>query len=198
MSFFIRKFSKKNLPTVVPHPSPARLLRSLALAPLLKNPGYASDHIVYVSLYISRYPSVRNTHFPWICIFFLLFLFKIFPKIHPKCAPDRSISISKMQKLPRVGGGTPPPTPSPHSGASRPRLRFPSIVDNLAPPTKKFLRTALVPVTPSVHFAKLKSPGWGTSICMHNYWVCAARETPIFAVWYTKVGSGTPIVSSLV
>ena len=62
--FFYTQIFKKNLPTVVPHPSPARSLRSLALAPLLKNPGYASDHILYVSLYISRYPSVRNTHFP--------------------------------------------------------------------------------------------------------------------------------------
>ena len=34
-------------------------------------------------------------------------------------------------------GGHSPPTPSPRSGASRPRLRFPSnIVDNLAPPGK--------------------------------------------------------------
>ena len=32
-----------------------------------------------------------------------------FPKkIHPKCAPDRSYSISKMQKLLRLGGGTLP------------------------------------------------------------------------------------------
>ena len=38
-------------------------------------------------------------------------------------------------------GGHPPLTPSPRSGAS---LRFLSnIVDNLAPPRKKFLRTAL-------------------------------------------------------
>ena len=36
----------KNLPTVVPHHFPARSLRSLALAPC--NPGYASNHIVYV------------------------------------------------------------------------------------------------------------------------------------------------------
>ena len=64
-------------------------------------------------LYISRYLSVRNTHFPWICIFFLLFYSNFFQKIHPKCAPDRSISISKMQKAPWCGRGTPPPTPSP-------------------------------------------------------------------------------------
>ena len=78
-------------------------------------------------------------------MYFLLTSFiEHFPlKIHPKCAPDRSILISNMQKLPRVGGGTPPPTPSPRSGASRPRLLPPSIVDNLAPPPrKKFLRTA--------------------------------------------------------
>ena len=60
-----------------------------------------------------------------------------------------------MQKLPRVGGGGgghPPPTPSPRSGASRPRLLSPSnIVDNLAPPPppgKKILRTALGSVAP--------------------------------------------------
>ena len=49
-----------------------------------------------------------------------------FPKkIHPKCAPDRSISISKMQKLLRLH---PPPRPSP-----RPRLRFPYNIANLTP-----------------------------------------------------------------
>ena len=76
------------------------------------------------ALYISRYHSVRHTHFPRICIFFLLFLLKIFQKIHPKCASDCSISISKMQKLPRVGGGTHPRL------LSTPRI----FVDNLAPP----------------------------------------------------------------
>ena len=79
----------------------------------------------------------------WICKFFLPFFIEISQQFHPKCAPDRSISISKMHKLPRVGGGTvggghPPPTPSPRSGASRPRLLFPSnILDNLAPPPGK-------------------------------------------------------------
>ena len=50
---FIHKSSTtKNLPTVgegggggTPHPPPARSLRSLALVPLLKNPGYASEYL---------------------------------------------------------------------------------------------------------------------------------------------------------
>ena len=47
-----------------------------------------------------------------------------FPKkIHPKCAPDRSISISKMQKLLRLGGGT-PPSPLPPLGRFAPSLAF--------------------------------------------------------------------------
>ena len=75
-------------------------------------------------------------------MYFILtfFILKISQKFHPNCAPDRSISISKMQKLPRMGGGPPPPppTPSPRSGASRPRLLSPShILDNLAPPPGK-------------------------------------------------------------
>ena len=86
--------------------------------------------------------------------FLLTFLLKISHRFLPKCAPDRSISISKMQKLPRVGGGG--ATPSPRSGASRPRLLFPSNIDNLAPPPpgKKFLRYGLV--CGSLKFKQLK------------------------------------------
>ena len=72
-------------------------------------------------------------------MYFLLTFFINFPpkKSTSKCAPNRSISISKMQKLPRVGGGGGDSHTLP-SGALRPRLRFPSnIVDNLAPPRNK-------------------------------------------------------------
>ena len=142
MSFWYANFQKSPYrgPTPFPH-SVASLPR---FGPLLKNPGYASDHIVYVC----------SLHFPLICIFFLLFYSNFSKKIHPKYAPDRLISISKMQKLPSCGReGTPPPTtspPPPPSPARAPRaffLRFPSNnVDNLAPPPprKKFLRTALI------------------------------------------------------
>ena len=63
-----------------PHNSPTRALRSLALAPCWKLLAMPVIILFMFALYISRYPSVRNTHFPWICIFFLLFLFKISPK----------------------------------------------------------------------------------------------------------------------
>ena len=87
---------------------------------LLKNPWLCTSDSYYgfnvCSLHFPLSYSVRNTQFPWICIFFFTFFIENFlNKIHQKCAPDRSISISKMQKLPRVGGGTPPP-PLPHKG----------------------------------------------------------------------------------
>ena len=95
------------------------------------------------ALYISRCHSVRNTHFPWICNFFLLFTDNFPKKIHPKCAPDRSISISKMQKLLRLGGGTPPSQTLPPLGRFAPSLAFSLQYCKSCPPTKKFLRTAL-------------------------------------------------------
>ena len=118
--FLIHKCSKISLPWSHTLPQLGRF------APSLWPRCYASDHIVYVcSLHFPLSYSIRNTHFPWICIFFLLSLLKIFQKIHPKCAPDRSISIPKMQKLPRVGGGTPPSHTLPTLGRFAPSLAFP-------------------------------------------------------------------------
>ena len=50
--------------------------------------------------------------------------------------------ICKSSLVWEGGGGHPPPSPSPRSGASRPRLLPHTILDNLAPPPpwKKFLR----------------------------------------------------------
>ena len=126
----------KNLPTVGGTLPPLGRFAPSLWPPFWKILAMPVIILFMFALYISRYHSVRNTQFPWICIFFLLFFTENFPpkKIHLKCAPDRSISISKMQKLPRVGGGK----TSPHSGAPRPRLRFPSnIADNLAPPPQE-------------------------------------------------------------
>ena len=69
-------------------------------------------------------------------MYFLLTLFTDnFPKtIHPKCAPDRSISISKMQKLLRLGGGTPPlPDPLPARALRALACVFPTILQILPP-----------------------------------------------------------------
>ena len=46
-------------------------------------------------------------------------------------------------------GGHPPPRPSPRSGASRPRLRFPYNIANLAPPRKN---SCVRPCTGSIVF----------------------------------------------
>ena len=76
--------------------------------------------------------------------FLLTFLLTISAKkIHPKCAPDRSISISKMQKLLRLRGGTPPSQTLPPLGRFAPSLAFSYNIENVAPPRNKFLRTAL-------------------------------------------------------
>ena len=116
MSFWYANFQKSPY-TVVPHHSPARSLRSLAMAPCWKILAMPVIILFMFALYISRYPSVRNTHFPWIIFSSYFFLLKI----HPKCAPDRSISISKMQKLSRVGA-PPPPARALRAG---PSLAFP-------------------------------------------------------------------------
>ena len=115
------------------HHSPTRALRSLALAPCWKILAMPVIILFMFALYISRYPSVRNTQFPWICIFFLLFLFQISPQNPPKVC-TRSFNFNlKNAKAPSCQGHS-PPTSSPRSSA---RLRFTSnIVDNLAPPGK--------------------------------------------------------------
>ena len=105
-------------------PSAARSLRSLAVILFMFAP------------YTSRYHSLRNIHFPWICIFFLLCFTDSFPpKIHPKWC-TRSFNFNqKNAKAPSSGrGDTPLPDPTPRSGASRPRLRFLSNIANFAPP----------------------------------------------------------------
>ena len=92
------------------------------------------------ALYIFPYPSVRNA-FSIICIFF--FFIEIFYKKSTQSVHQIVLFQSQKCKSSLVWeGGHPPPRPSPRSGASRPRLLFSSIVDNLAP-LEKILRTAL-------------------------------------------------------
>ena len=87
-------------------------------------------------LYISRYPSVRNAHFPWICIFFLLFLFKVFPKNPPKVC-TRSINFNlKNAKAPSCGRGDTPSLPHPPPARALRALAcvFPRILYIILPP----------------------------------------------------------------
>ena len=103
---------------------------------------------------LSRYgtPVEKSWLCQWYCLYLLDFVLssvrkhifheyvsfwlEISQTLHQKCAPDRSISISKC-KSSLTMGDTPLPPPSPRSVASLPRLLLPSnIVDNLAPPWK--------------------------------------------------------------
>ena len=51
-----------------------------------------------------------------------------------RCAPDCTFSSRKMQKLPTVGGGTPPPTPYPRSIATLSRAWSLRSLAKIAPP----------------------------------------------------------------
>ena len=86
------------------------------------------------ALYISRYPSVRNTHFPWIWISSDFFFIENFPKNPPKVC-TRSFNFNlKYAKAPSCGRGDTPSHTLPPARALRAlACSFPSIVDNLAP-----------------------------------------------------------------
>ena len=84
--------------------------------------------------------------------FFLLFYWHFPKKIHPKCAPDRSISISKMQKLLRMGrGDTPLPDPPPARALRALACVFPTILQILPP-------TDLTPHWPGIFFCSCPPP----------------------------------------
>ena len=101
----------KNLPTVVLHHSPTRSLRSLALAPCWKILAKPVIILFMFVLYISRYPSVRNTQFPWKCIFFF-FYSNFFPKKSTQGVHQIvQFQSQKCKSLPRVGGGLLPHPP---------------------------------------------------------------------------------------
>ena len=58
-------------------------------------------------------------------------------------APDCTFSSRKIKKLPTVGGGTPPPTPSPRSVATLPRARSLRSLAKIVPPQMFWLITPL-------------------------------------------------------
>ena len=125
-------------------------------------------------------------------VFSSYFFIDNFPKkIHPKCAPDRSISISKMQKLLRLGGGTSPSQTLPPLGRFAPSLAFslqycksyPPLTRKcfaLAPPDNRhLLRPSLPHPAPPPCWKILASGHWGWDWCVwessREWWLVEDR-----------------------
>ena len=114
MSCWYANFQKSPYrgPTPFPH-----LVASLplALAPSWKSWLCQWSYCLCL-LYISRYPSIKNIHFPWICIFLLNILFnnKNPPSLPKVCTRSFNVNL-KNAKAPSHKS---PITPSPRTGAS--------------------------------------------------------------------------------
>ena len=112
-------------------PSMHRSVASLPrFGPLLKKSWLCQLYLFMFARYISRYHSVRKHTFSMNMYFLLTFFLLIISppkkkKSTPKCAPDRSISISKMHTLPPLGREAPS------------LAFFPRILQILPPPPTK-------------------------------------------------------------
>ena len=132
-------YPQLNLPQIREGPFRRSVASLPRFGPLLKKVLAMPVIILFMfALYISRYYSVRNTHFPWICIFFLLFFYWQFPQENPPKVCTRSFNFNlKNAKAPSSGrGDTPLPDPPPARALRALACVFPTILQILPPHEK--------------------------------------------------------------